>query len=675
MNLTLRGKILSTFLVSLTAFVLVFTVIALNIPKQYEIKVGDYSPETIYASRQITDTLTTEERRKSASDRVSEQYKFDFNATEKSLKKFTDTISALSVARDSQTFVLTEALTIPKPVTNTTVLSQSAFNSALKLSDADFGIIQNHIPSLFETVLNEGVTDSEEGIAAFIAYMDDENITNEDIREISIEICTASIDVNKTPDPEKTASLRSAESNGVETVIYQKNQTIVEKGELITPASFAMLSELGYVKGENYIDIVQAIRSSALVLFVLFLIVVYYVSVGKDSLSTSTVTVAIICSFLVILGSLMILFVGKMRTGVIYLLPISLVPSLIALLLNAPLSGMVNVIIAILMGICLNDFSASLAVIVSGTATAYLFSQVRRRAHLLPATLIGAAIYSFMYTAVLTDVSEGVTGFLLTILYSFLGGFLGGILTIGIIPFMEAIFDVITPMKLGELSNPEHKLLKKLLLKAPGSYHHSLTVANMADAAAAAINANSHLARVGAYYHDIGKMENPYYFKENQFADENPHDLLPPEESAKIIINHVSDGVRLASSYRLPGIVKDIIAQHHGTTTVSYFLYKARTENPDVDPSIFTYDGPTPQSKEATIIMLADACEAAVRAMREKGYEDVSKIVDDIVSSRLSEGQLASSQLTFADLDKVKASFVTTLEQYFHKRIIYPQNK
>lgn len=230
-------------------------------------------------------------------------------------------------------------------------------------------------------------------------------------------------------------------------------------------------------------------------------------------------------------------------------------------------------------------------------------------------------------------------------------------------------------MKLGELSNPEHKLLKKFLLKAPGSYHHSLTVANMADAAAEAIGANALLARVGAYYHDIGKMENPCYFKENQFGDENPHDALSPEESAKIIIRHVSDGARLASSYRLPSIVRNIIIQHHGTTTTSYFLYKAREKDANVDPLLFTYDGPKPESKEATVIMLADACEAAVRAMREKGYEDVSEIVDNIVSSRVSEGQLSKSQLTFSDLDLVKAAFVKTLEQYFHKRIIYPQNK
>ncbi|MBQ7876360.1 MAG: HDIG domain-containing protein [Clostridia bacterium] len=675
MSLTLRQRIICLSLVAITALALVATVVALGLPKQYEIAVGDFSPETIYASRQINDTVTTEERRKAASDMITEQYNLDFTASEKAIKNFGADITALTTARDNQGIEIDNALPLPLPVTNNSSLSQALFNKAIKLSDTNFNILKNHIPTIFETVINEGVTDSTTGIESFTAYLDKQNITNSDVREIAIALCTTSIEVNKIPDPEKTKSMRAAEANGVETVVYQKNQIIVEKGEKITEAQFRMLSELGYVKGKSYIDIVHAVSSAALALLVFALVIAYYVMVGKNNMSTSHVTVTIICTSLIILGALMVFLAGKMSVTVMYILPVSVIPALIALLLNANLASMVNIIIAVLVGIRLNDFSASLAVIIAGTATAYLFAQVRRRAHLLPATLISALIYSFMYTIALMDTSKGVLGFFLMLVYSFLGGFLGGILTIGTIPFMEAIFDVITPMKLGELSNPEHKLLKKLLLKAPGSYHHALTVANMADAAAAAINANALLARVGAYYHDIGKMENPYYFKENQFADENPHDELPPEESAQIIISHVSDGVHLATQYRLPSIVRDIIMQHHGTTTASFFLYKAREKNPNVDPSIFTYDGPTPQSKEATIIMLADACEAAVRAMREKGYEDVSKIVNDIVASRISDGQLASSELTFSDLDKVKASFVTTLEQYFHKRIIYPQNK
>lgn len=673
MKIPLRQKIICLFLVLLTASGLIATIISLNLPRQYEIKIGDFSPETIYASRQITDTVTTEERRNAAADMVSEQYKMDFNATEKAAKKFMALVSALSSARDE--ILLSDSDNPASSPVNSTTLSSDIFDKALNLSDSNFVIISSHIPELFDSVMTEGVTDSDSGLARFIEYLDDENITNDSVREVAIALFSTSVVVNKTPDPEKTAAMRNAEASSVETVVYQKNQTIVEKGDQITLAQFRMLSELGYVKGESYIDLVQTVSGILLVLFVYAAVVFYYVFIGKNNITTSPATVAAICSILIILGEIMVFLSAKSDYNVILLMPISMICALIALLLDASLAAWVNLVISVLIGLSLNDFSASVALIIAGTCTSFIFSRVRRRSHLLPATLISALIYSFMYTVVLTDTSDGLPGFFSTVFYSFLGGFLGGIFTVGTIPFMEAIFDVITPMKLGELSNPEHKLLKKFLLKAPGSYHHSLTVANMADAAAEAIGANALLARVGAYYHDIGKMENPCYFKENQFGDENPHDALSPEESAKIIIRHVSDGARLASSYRLPSIVRNIIIQHHGTTTTSYFLYKAREKDANVDPLLFTYDGPKPESKEATVIMLADACEAAVRAMREKGYEDVSEIVDNIVSSRVSEGQLSKSQLTFSDLDLVKAAFVKTLEQYFHKRIIYPQNK
>jgi membrane-associated HD superfamily phosphohydrolase len=170
-------------------------------------------------------------------------------------------------------------------------------------------------------------------------------------------------------------------------------------------------------------------------------------------------------------------------------------------------------------------------------------------------------------------------------------------------------------------------------------------------------------------------MNDPLFFKENQINIMNPHDSLPPEESAKIIIKHVKDGAALADSYHLPKAVKNIILRHHGTTTASYFLYKAKEQNENVDTTLFTYPGPTPETKEETIIMLADACEAAVRAIRETSDKDARDIVEEIVSSRISEQQLSSSSLSFSDLEKVKDSFAKTLDQYFHKRIIYPQNK
>lgn len=675
MTTSLRQRIICICIIIATFVVLVGTVIASGLSVQYDVAEGEVCPEDIYATRSIVDTVTTEERKEAAAENVKNVYTTDFSAVDTAVLMVNGALSSIREIRESRTAAEDSPLTIlnitPK---NNTYIPAELFNAALNLTDSEFDILAEFTPQLLQRVMTEGVTDKSLGLKSFNSAFEELNISNKKVSAIASSLCEGAITVNKTFNADETEKQREVAKSAVSNVTYMKNQIIARRGEIITKAQFVMLSELGFVKGKNSIDVFHTVSVVSLLVLVMALAVVYYLLSGRHEISSSPVITTLICSLLIIAGSFIVLFATRGSTALMCLMPLSLIPALIALLLSANLSCMVNIVIAVLVGIQLNDLSVAISLVLAGTATAHVFSRVRRRAHLLSATCISALCYAATYSAILIDTSKSIIDVFAIFVYALLGGFFGGILTIGTIPFWEACFDVITPMKLGELSNPEHKLLKKLLLKAPGSYHHSLTVANMADAAAECINANPILARVGAYYHDIGKMENPLLFKENQFGIENPHDDLSPTESAEIILKHVTNGAQLASQYRLPSIVKDIILQHHGTTTVSYFLYKARQENPDVDPALFTYPGPTPQSKEATIIMLADACEAAVRAMREKGYVDVKKVVNDIVSARISEGQLAASQLTFDDLEKVKGSFVTTLEQYFHKRILYPQN-
>ncbi len=671
--MTLRQKILCICMIALTFITLVGTVIGAGFSTQYDITVGGVCPEDIYATRTITDTVTTQERKNAAALRVEDVYVTDFDAIDRALDKVNEALADIRTERE----IPREESTAPDSdiIDNTTYLSDRAFTAALEIPASQFELVAENVPLIIEDIMVEGVTDKEESIDKFNEAFLSLGSVPDRVSNIAYELCKGAISVNKTFSTEETDKQREVAKNAISPVTYMKNQIIARRGEIITEAQHAMLKELGFVKGAIQIDIFHTISVVSLLLLTIGLVILYYITLGKKDISATVSIATIICSVLTILGSLIILFGVKSGESIIYLMPLSLIPALISLLLGSNLSCMVNIIIATLAGIQTNDLSVTLSLILAGAMTAYIFSRVSRRAHLLSATALSATVYALSYSAIMIDSSKNILDVFLIFAYAFAGGFFGGILTIGTIPFWEAIFDVITPMKLGELSNPEHKLLKKLLLNAPGSYHHSLTVANMADAAAEAIGANARLARVGAYYHDIGKMENPLYFKENQFGGDNPHDALPCEESADILLKHVSDGVRLASTYHLPTAVKDIIAQHHGTTTTSYFLYKAKSENPDVDPARFTYPGPVPKSKEATIIMLADACEAAVRAMREKGAVDAKKVVEDIVSGRLTEGQLSDTSLSFADLEKVKESFVKTLDQYFHKRIIYPQNE
>jgi putative nucleotidyltransferase with HDIG domain len=224
-----------------------------------------------------------------------------------------------------------------------------------------------------------------------------------------------------------------------------------------------------------------------------------------------------------------------------------------------------------------------------------------------------------------------------------------------------------------ELSNPNQPLLKKMLFEAPGTYHHSILVGNLAESAANEIGANSILTRVGSYYHDIGKIKRPYFFKENQITNDNPHDKITPKLSTLIITSHVKDGLELAEHYKLPGIVKDIIEQHHGTTLVKYFYAMAvNGSNQNIEDATFRYEGPKPQSKEAAVVLLADSVEAAVRSLNNPSVVDMEKMLNKIVKEKMDDGQLDDAELTMKDIGKIKLAFMRVLEGMFHSRVEYP---
>lgn len=670
---TIRNRILCISIVILTFAVLVGTYISSGLSTQYEIEPGSICPEDIYATRNIVDNVTTQERKAAARAGVKDVYTTDYGKVDTAVSLVNTNISVIRDMRDALKLISDDSS--DTAFDNHTYLSESLYKKALSLPDSDFDILAEHTPTIVQRVMTSGVTNLANGLESFVSSFRVLNVSNPAVEEIAAALCKGALSVNKQFNSQETDNQREIAANAVANVTYMKNQVIARRGEIVTEAQYSMLRELGFVKGSIQIDLFHTVSVILLLLITLCLVVFHYITEGRKTLCANSVSVTVISSVLTCLGALMLLFTVKSGGSTLYLMPLALIPALGALLLNANHAVMINLITAVTAGVLTGDLSVTLAIFLAGSASAYVFAGVKRRAHLLSATALSALFYAIAYSSTFIDTSKSIIDVLIIFTCSFIGGIFGGVLTTGTIPFWEAVFDVITPMKLGELSNPEHKLLKKLLFHAPGSYHHSLTVANMADSAANAINANGPLARVGAYYHDIGKIENPLFFKENQFGIDNPHDSLSPSESARIIINHVSDGVRLANQYHLPKAVVDIISQHHGTTTVSYFLYKARQQNADTNEADFTYPGSVPSTKEATIIMLADACEAAVRAMREKGDADVTDIVDSIISSRISEGQLSGSNLTFSDLEKVKESFVKTLEQYFHKRIIYPQNK
>ncbi|HET7378248.1 MAG TPA: HDIG domain-containing protein, partial [Anaerolineae bacterium] len=270
--------------------------------------------------------------------------------------------------------------------------------------------------------------------------------------------------------------------------------------------------------------------------------------------------------------------------------------------------------------------------------------------------------------------STDTLGIVTLIAAAAINGGLSASLTIGGFFIIGSLFDITTTLQLLELARPTQPLLNELLHKSPGTYHHTLMVANLAEQAAERIGANALLTRVGAFYHDIGKTARPYMFVENQVEGSNVHDQLDPRTSAEIIVNHVKDGMELARRYRLPSRVRAFIPEHHGTMRVSFLYQKAIESAADgkVDEAAFRYPGPKPQSKETALLMLADGCEAAVRAGRPTTPEEMNEVIRKVIADRIAWGQLDECPLTMADLDKVRQSFAATLQGMFHPRLQYP---
>jgi putative nucleotidyltransferase with HDIG domain len=297
---------------------------------------------------------------------------------------------------------------------------------------------------------------------------------------------------------------------------------------------------------------------------------------------------------------------------------------------------------------------------------------------LFRAGLVGAVGY--VTVILIFNLPEGIqaTELLTLIVFGIVNGaILSSGLSLAGIFIIGSIFRIVTPLQLQELSRLDHALLQELLRRAPGTYHHSIMVANLAEQAAEKVKANSPLVRVGAFYHDVGKMNRPPFFIENQNGG-NPHDNLDPYSSARIIICHVTDGLELARRYRLPNRIRDFIGEHHGDRVLKSFYLKAletATDDEEVDIARFRYQGPKPRSRETGIVQLADSVEATSSALRPRSEEDIEKLVRTIVDEHLDEGQLDESGLSLADIKLIRESFIETLQGRFHVRIRYPGNE
>ncbi len=361
----------------------------------------------------------------------------------------------------------------------------------------------------------------------------------------------------------------------------------------------------------------------------------------------------------------------------IYAIPLASISMLVAILINPGVAVMITVImsfyLAILAGV---KFDLALTLLAGGIIGINSVLNVRKRRDLTKAgVLIGLA-------EMVCIVSVGLINFIsinqlvVDSLWGLASGIVSAIVVSGVLPIFEMAFGLTTNISLLELSDLNQPILKELVMKAPGTYHHSLLVGNLAESAAEVVGANSLLARVGAYFHDIGKLRMAPYFSENQTYTENKHDNLSPKISSLIIINHVKEGADLARKYKLGQPIIDIISQHHGNDLVHFFYHRALEqqdeENPKVEAVDFRYPGPRPQSKEAAIVMLADAVEAASRTLQQPNPTKIQGLVGRIINNKFIDGQLDGCALTLKDLHDISGVFTHILTGIFHSRVEYP---
>lgn len=356
--------------------------------------------------------------------------------------------------------------------------------------------------------------------------------------------------------------------------------------------------------------------------------------------------------------------------------PLAAFTILAGLLLSRQLAFVVSIVLSLVLGM-LNDFSLEYFVIhLFGTLTAVAFlPSIRNRADItrlgLKIAVVNIAAILIIHLFRLWPVKTLEAN----VVWGAANGFVSVLLVLATLPFLESFFSRTTSIKLLELADFNQPLLKRLMLEAPGTYHHSLIMASLAEQAAEAIGANSLLARVGAYYHDIGKLLNPDYFIENQQRSDNPHDPLAPTMSSLILISHVKEGAALAKKFKIDRVIIDCIEQHHGNSLIHYFYHRALEQNAEIEADNFRYPGPKPQTKESALLMIADAVEAACRSIDDPSPGRLKDTVEKVINNKFTDGQFSECPITLHDLSNIAENMVATLSGIHHARIEYQESK
>lgn len=642
------------------------------------VEIGDVSSQDILAPYSLTfeSEVLTEQARQNAAKSVSSVYlPADPSIGRRQVEQLRTVLYYITTVRSDDYAIASEKIS-DLSLIETVSLSEDTILQILQINEQRWEDIEFEATRVLEQIMQNTLRDTDiysakRNSASLIDFSFPEDHAN-----IVVEIIQPFVTANSLLSAELTDAAVEEAKQAIEPVIrsFIAGETLVRRGQIVRDIDKEALQRYGLIKmSDPTKDVVGA---AILTLLVIVVVGVYFQKQQKQEHYSVKALLLIAVTFLVFLSVARFFVID--RTVLPYVYPLAAFGLTLAAIFNFEIAAFFSVLIGIMTAYSTpNGFDLSVFYILSSILGILALGNARRiGAFFLSGITVGLAgvaiILSFRLPGSLTD-WIGIT---------MLSGasLINGIAAAGVTLLLQFIFshflDMTTALQLLETSRPDHPLLQHILRNAPGSYQHSLQVANLAEQAAEAIGADGLLVRVGAIYHDCGKTRNPQFFIENQIQGElNPHNEIDPVISAQTIINHVPDGVQLGKKYHLPNRILDFIREHHGTMHTHYQYTQAleQAENPDdVDKSLFTYPGPRPQSRETALIMLSDGIEARARAELPKDEEELQALIDTVVDFYQQNNQLEDTDLTLKDLQIIKNSFFRTLKGTYHPRIKYP---
>ncbi len=671
---------LTLFAVFLTVGLTLILSIDLLRAEQVDVVVGEPAQEDIFApdSYSYISKILTEQARSLASNSISDVYTpMDLSIGRAQLAQVDAIFNFIDTVRADSQANLDQKITYIQSIEDLTISETVAYD-LVTMNQDDYEGARGEIMRIVDDLMREDIRESQlddfQRLARRSASLGLTSAQSNVVSNIAGQFIIPTVFL----DEEATVEAREAAAAAVEPVTRNvvKDQRIVRAGEITTESDFELMVELGLLRQANgwyYVASIFLVSVVAVVLIVL------YWRLFRDPLEDNG-------RYLILLAGLILFYAltAKMLTAsslltLSLLFPIAALAMLIAVIFDVRFSILITIIMAGIFGLSArSSLEMATYAAVGGLLASLTLRDAQRLVAYFQAGLVAAigqiavlAIFALAAQSEFIDLVQSS-------MYALGNGVLSAALTLAGFYILGGLFGIITSLQLQDLSRLDHPLLQELLRRAPGTYHHSIMVANLAEQAAERVKANSTLVRVGAFYHDIGKMNRPAFFTENQ-EGLNPHDSLDAYTSARIIIAHVPDGVELAKRYRLPDRIRDFIAEHHGSRLVKGFYFKAQEEAGDeadqVNPEQFRYPGPRPRSRETGIVMLADAIEATSSAIRPHNPAAIEKLVNSLVNEDVREGQLNNSGLSLGDVEKIRLSFIETLKGRFHVRVKYPGNE